>query len=143
MLMSAAEVEFIKSEIYFRASDNTNAKVSYEKAISKDFIETGLSQTQADVYLLNSSVTYNNTLKRVMEQKWITMYQASFESFTDWRRTGFPSFTVPVTNRTKGITPRRLPYPQIEINVNGNSLSAGPGIPIPYETLTTKVWWDN
>lgn len=140
ILMSAAEVEFIKSEIYFRASDNINAKASYEKGIRNDFADTGLA---ADSYILNPLVAYNNSLERIMEQKWITMFQASFESFTDWRRTGFPVLTAPTTNRTSGVTPRRLPYPQIEINVNGNSLRNGPGIPIPYVTLTTKVWWEN
>lgn len=143
ILMSAAEVEFIKSEIYFRASDNINAKASYEKAIGNDFTDTGLTSTEANSYILNPLVAYNNSLERIMEQKWITMFQASFESFTDWRRTGFPVLTIPATNRTSGVTPRRLPYPQIEINVNGNSLRNGPGIPIPYVTLTTKVWWDN
>jgi hypothetical protein len=141
ILMSAAEVEFIKSEVYFRSSNNINAKASYEKAITNDFTDTGLTEAQAQTYIL--AVPYDNSLQRIMEQKWITMFQASYESFTDWRRTGFPELTVPTTNRTNGVTPRRLPYPQIEINVNGNSLSNGPGIPIPYETLKTKVWWDN
>lgn len=141
ILMSAAEVEFIKSEIYFRASQNTNAQISYENAIKNDFIDTGLTTLQAQTYI--SGVPFNNSLQRIMEQKWITMFQASYESFTDWRRTGFPVLTSPVTNRTSGVTPRRLPYPQVEINVNGNSLRNGPGIPVPYVTLTSKVWWEN
>lgn len=139
--MSAAEIEFIKSEVYFRALDNTNAKTSYENAIKNDFIDTGLTALQAESYI--SGAPFNNSLQRIMEQKWITMFQASYESFTDWRRTGFPVLTVPVTNRTNGVTPRRLPYPQIEINVNTNSLRNGPGIPVPYVTLTSKVWWEN
>ena len=140
ILLSAAEVEFIKAEIYFRANDLANSKTAYEKAIANDF--AALSVTDP-TYITNSLVAYNNTLARIMEQKWITMYQASYESFVDWRRTGFPVLTAPTTNRTNGVTPRRLPYPQIEINVNGASLQAGPGIPVPYVTLTTKVWWDN
>jgi hypothetical protein len=35
-----------------------------------------------------------------------------------------------------------LSYPQIEINVNSASLQAGPGIPLPYVSLSNKVWWD-
>lgn len=143
LLMSAAEVEFIKSEIYFRALDNTKAQAAYEQAIRNDFIETGLTLTEANTYISNPLAAYNSSLQRIMEQKWITMFQASFESFTDWRRTGFPVLTVPTTNRTSDVTPRRFPYPQIEINVNGNSLRNGPGIPVPYKTLTTKVWWEN
>ena len=140
ILLSAAEVEFIKAEIYFRANDLSNSKIAYEKAIANDFAALGVTDA---TYITNPLVAFNNTLARIMEQKWITMYQASYESFVDWRRTGFPTLTTPITNRTGGVTPRRLPYPQIEINVNRASLQAGPGIPVPYVTLLTKVWWDN
>ncbi|KFF05280.1 SusD/RagB family nutrient-binding outer membrane lipoprotein [Flavobacterium reichenbachii] len=140
-LISASEVEFIKAEVYFRAGDLANSKIAYDKAITNDFAAVGA--TDATTYIANPLVTYNNTLQRIMNQKWITMFQASYESFVDWRRTGFPVLTSPATNRTNGVTPRRLPYPQKEINVNGASLAAGPGIPVPYVTLTTKVWWDN
>jgi hypothetical protein len=77
-----------------------------------------------------------------MEQKWITMFQGSYESWVDRRRTGFPVLTPPAINRTSGVIPRRLPYPQIEINVNTAALQAGPGIPIPFVSLGNKVWWD-
>lgn len=140
ILMSAAEVEFIKAEIYHRANDFVNSKLAYDKAITADF--TALGASNALVYLANPLVTYNSTLSRIMEQKWITMFQASYESWVDWRRTGFPTLTAPTVTRTSGVIPRRLPYPQIEINVNGASLAAGPGIPIPFESLKTKVWWD-
>jgi hypothetical protein len=141
MLISAAEVNFIKSEIYFRDSNLASAKTAYEKAITEDF--TALGATNPATYIANPLVAFDDTLSRIMEQKWITMFQGSYESWVDWRRTGFPVLTPPVINRTSGVIPRRLPYPQIEINVNGASLSAGPGVPIPYETIKTKVWWDN
>ena len=141
MLISASEVNFIKAEVYKRAGNDANAKISYESAIAQDFNALGLSSSFAS-YLANTSVAYNSTLQRIMEQKWITMYQASFESWVDWRRTGYPSLSLPLINRTSGVIPRRLPYPQIEINVNGKSLSAGPGIPVPFENMKTKMWWD-
>ncbi|EPL7677733.1 hypothetical protein [Elizabethkingia anophelis] len=43
---------------------------------------------------------------------------------------------------TGNTIPRRLSYPQIEINVNTSSLQNGPGIPVPFESLKSKVWWD-
>jgi hypothetical protein len=141
LLMSAAEVNFIKSEIYFRSSDLPNSKSSYEKAIKEDFIALGASDV--DVYMANPLVVFDNSLARIMEQKWITMFQASYESWVDWRRTGFPVLVFPEINRTNNVIPRRLPYPQIEINVNGASLSSGPGIPVPFETIKKGVWWDN
>jgi hypothetical protein len=141
MLLSAAEVHFIRSEVYFRASDPTNATSAFNSAVTEDFTSLGLTAAAAG-YLANPLVAYDGTLARIMEQKWITMFQGSYESWVDWRRTGLPLLTPSISNRTSGVIPRRLSYPQIEINVNGASLQAGPGIPLPYVSLGTKVWWD-
>lgn len=140
-LISAAEVHFIRAEVYFRASNTTQATSAYNSAISEDFASLGLSSS-ASSYLATPLVAYNGTLARIMEQKWITMFQGSYESWVDWRRTGLPVLAPSISNRTSNIIPRRLSYPQIEINVNTASLEAGPGIPVPYVSLGTKVWWD-
>jgi hypothetical protein len=141
VLMSAAEVNFIKAEVYHRASDS-RAQVAYQAAITQDFAALGLSSSAA-AYLANVNVAYNGTLQRIMEQKWITMFQASYESWVDWRRTGFPVLTPAANNATSNVIPRNLPYPDVEINSNRANLVAGPGIPIPYTGLSNRVWWDN
>ena len=141
VLMSAAEVNFIKAEVYHRASDS-RAQAAYQAAITQDFAALGLSSS-ATAYLANANVAYNGTLQRIMEQKWITMFQASYESWVDWRRTGFPALTPAASNVTSNVIPRNLPYPDVEINSNRANLVAGPGIPIPYTGLSNRVWWDN
>jgi len=141
VLMSAAEVNFIKAEVYHRASDS-RAQAAYQAAITQDFAALGLSSSAA-AYLANANVAYNGTLQRIMEQKWITMFQASYESWVDWRRTGFPVLTPAANNATSNVIPRNLPYPDVEINSNRANLVAGPGIPIPYTGLSNRVWWDN
>ena len=140
VLMSAAEVNFIKAEVYHRASDS-RAQAAYQAAITQDFAALGLSSSAA--YLANANVAYNGTLQRIMEQKWITMFQASYESWVDWRRTGFPVLTPAANNATSNVIPRNLPYPDVEINSNRANLVAGPGVPIPYTGLSNRVWWDN
>lgn len=141
VLMSAAEVNFIKAEVYHRASDS-RAQAAYQAAITQDFAALGLSSS-VGAYLANANVAYNGTLQRIMEQKWITMFQASYESWVDWRRTGFPVLTPAASNMTSNVIPRNLPYPEVEINSNRANLVAGPGIPIPYTGLSNRVWWDN
>ncbi len=142
VLMSAAEVNFIKAEVYYRASDS-RAQAAYQAAITQDFAALGLSSSSAATYLANANVAYNGTLQRIMEQKWITMFQASYESWVDWRRTGYPALTPAANNATSNVIPRNLPYPDVEINSNRANLVAGPGIPIPYTGLSNRVWWDN
>ena len=141
VLMSAAEVNFIKAEVYHRASDS-RAQAAYQAAITQDFAALGLSSS-VGAYLANANVAYNGTLQRIMEQKWITMFQASYESWVDWRRTGYPALTPAANNATSNVIPRNLPYPDVEINSNRANLVAGPGIPIPYTGLSNRVWWDN
>ena len=141
VLLSAAEVNFIKAEVYHRASDS-RVQAAYQAAITQDFAALGLSSSAA-AYLANANVAYNGTLQRIMEQKWITMFQASYESWVDWRRTGYPALTPAANNATSNVIPRNLPYPDVEINSNRANLVAGPGIPIPYTGLSNRVWWDN
>ena len=143
VLMSAAEVNFIKAEVYYRASNAASAQAAYQAAITQDFAALGLSSSSAATYLANANVAYNGTLQRIMEQKWITMFQASYESWVDWRRTGYPALTPAANNATSNVIPRNLPYPDVEINSNRANLVAGPGIPIPYTGLSNRVWWDN
>ena len=142
VLMSAAEVNFIKAEVYHRASNAASAQAAYQAAITQDFAALGLSSSAA-AYLANANVAYDGTLQRIMEQKWITMFQASYESWVDWRRTGFPVLTPAANNMTSNVIPRNLPYPEVEINSNRANLVAGPGVPIPYTGLSNRVWWDN
>ena len=143
VLMSAAEVNFIKAEVYYRASNAASAQAAYQAAITQDFAALGLSSSSAAAYLANANVAYNGTLQRIMEQKWITMFQASYESWVDWRRTGYPALTPAANNATSNVIPRNLPYPDVEINSNRANLVAGPGVPIPYTGLSNRVWWDN
>ena len=143
VLMSAAEVNFIKAEVYYRASNAASAQAAYQAAITQDFAALGLSSSSAATYLANANVAYNGTLQRIMEQKWITMFQASYESWVDWRRTGYPALTPAANNATSNVIPRNLPYPDVEINSNRANLVAGPGVPIPYTGLSNRVWWDN
>lgn len=77
ILMSAAEVNFIKAEIYFRSNDMVKSKISFDTAITQDFSALGLSG-KVSVYLADSKVAFNNSLERIMEQKWITMFQSAF-----------------------------------------------------------------
>jgi hypothetical protein len=142
-LLSYSEVQFIIAEIRFREGDHLKASAAFNNAIDADFVNVGNTAAEATTYRAQAAVAYDNTLERIMEQKWIVMFQLPYESWTDWRRTGFPVLTAAATNFTGGVIPRRLPYPQLEINLNRSSLESGPGVPVPYEALKAKVWWDN
>lgn len=139
LFMSFSELNYIIAEVQQRAGNTVGASSAYTKALDADFSALRVDGT---AYKARPEVVFNGSLQRIMEQKWITMFQAPYESWVDWRRTGFPVLTPAVTNRTGGVIPRRFSYPQLEINLNGQALANGPGIPIPYKTILVGVWWD-
>jgi hypothetical protein len=142
ILLSYSEVQFIVAEVRLRQNNILAATTAYNNAITADFLFVGNTAAEATAFLAKPAVAFDGSLSRLMEQKWIVMFQAPYESWTDWRRTGFPVLTPAAINFTQGVIPRKLPYPQFEINLNRASLEAGPGVPVPFESLKQKVWWD-
>lgn len=76
-----------------------------------------------DDYLAQSLVAYDGTLDRIMEQKWIASWQASVESFMDWRRTGLPELHVG-WNSYRAQIPLRYAYDNTELQNNPTNSQA-------------------
>lgn len=105
-----------------------SAEEWYNKGIEASF-DTWLDSYQDDVdaysgavktyeaYIAQPSVAYDGTLERIIEQKWIASWQASTESWMDWRRTGFPSLQVGWAS-FRGQIPVRYAYFNTELQNN-------------------------
>lgn len=82
-------------------------------------------------------------LKQIGEQVWIATINNFYETFANWRRTGYPELT-PVNypgNVTNGTIPRRLEYSQGEASVNAANFDEAVQR-IGGDLFTTRVWWD-
>ncbi len=78
-------------------------------------------------------------LKYIITQKWFCMCgNEGIEAWTEWRRTGYPTFFVHSPNSVIGAGnfPVRLPYPASEISNNLNFPKSG------QPAMTSRVWWD-
>lgn len=73
-----------------------------------------------DSYIAQPSVAFNNTLQRIMEQKWIASWQACNEAYMDWRRTGYPALTVGWASY-RGAIPLRFAYDNTELQNNATN----------------------
>lgn len=80
--------------------------------------------------------TVQERLQHIITQKWFSMCgNQGIESWTEWRRTGFPTFFKVSVNSVIGENfPVRFPYPDDETSNNLN-------FPGPKQ-VTQKVWWD-
>lgn len=71
-------------------------------------------------YIAQPTVAFDNTLQRIIEQKWIASWQACNEAFMDWRRTGFPTLTVGWAS-FRGAIPIRFAYDNTELQNNATN----------------------
>ncbi|MFI5154150.1 MAG: SusD/RagB family nutrient-binding outer membrane lipoprotein [Chitinophagales bacterium] len=70
-----------------------------------------------NTYIAQPLVQFDGSLQRIIEQKWIASWQASCESFMDWRRTGFPSIQVG-WGSLRAAVPVRFAYANSELSNN-------------------------
>ncbi|WP_265714669.1 SusD/RagB family nutrient-binding outer membrane lipoprotein [Sphingobacterium sp. InxBP1] len=140
-LFSAAESKFLQAEAVVRGWGTGDAKVLFESGITTSFAATG-NANDATKYIAQApdAKFEGNTeakVKAIITQKYYAMcgFQG-FESWTEWRRTGYPTFftTSIASTLGEGRMPLRMPYANSEATSNANY----PGNVVIY----TPVWWD-
>lgn len=133
-LVTYREMQFIIAECALELSDPTTANTAYLEAIDASFQELGFDAASQDflTYIENEDVNPGAsglTKEHVISQKYIGLW-LNPETFTDWRRTGFPNLSP-----TSGLMmPVRWDYPETEYLTNTNA-------PTEVDIFSDKVWW--
>lgn len=103
-----------------------------------------VSAASITTYLTANPYVPASGLQMINTQYWAATILNDYETFANWRRSGFPAL-VPVNypnNVTGGTIPRRLIYPQSEAALNGDNYNAAIAKITGGNTLTGRVWWD-
>ncbi len=142
--MSYAESKFIEAEALLMGRGDAAAA----EAALKEAIEASLNKIvgSADMDYVNTHGTLTTLgsqeeqLAQIIGQKYLGLYSHGLENWTDYRRTGLPDLT-PVEGgnnafNNNGEIPRRLPYPQTEIDLNESN------VPITSPDFQDRFWWD-
>ena len=132
------KVKGTKTGTYSRSNGGYTVKAAeahaaFVAAVKASLARTGVSDADATAFMAQANVDPGATaltLENIMTQKYVAMY-TQCESWTDWRRTGFPALTAVRGNEV----PRRFPYPQSERLYNTRNMPAG-------LTIFSRVWWD-
>jgi len=128
VLVSYAEALFLKAEAEARLS-NSAAITDLNAAITASMSEvTGVPFTGT------LPITYtaaNTTIHTVILEKWKAMFANPVESYSDYRRTGYPVLKMNPIGLLPYI-PKRLPTPEQERTTNPNA---------PTPSLGTPVWY--
>jgi hypothetical protein len=132
-LMSYAEVKFIEAEARYKLNPADPLAVDACNEGIKASLQREGVYGDGTWFNANKVTAANITLEKIMVQKYLSSF-LQIETWTDWRRTGFPVLVKATGAVTAGI-PRRLPYPDDERLYNGGNMPAG-------LTIMSRVWWD-
>ena len=134
-----AESNFLQAEAVSRGWGLGSASALFTAGINASFATDGIPDSAAS-YLLNAPdaqfpAATSAQLQAIITQKYYAMCGSQgFEAWTEWRRTGFPTFFVPSAASSGRPFPLRFLYPQSELTGNLNYPGTVPE--------TTPVWWD-
>ena len=142
--MTLAELRFIQAEALLNIGQTKLAYDAYLAGIKASCNFFGLDEQTTNDYLASSGVDVgeaNLTVETIINQKYIALYNQQ-ETWTDWRRTGFPKLELPTGAAVQQIV-RRMIYPQSERLYNGDNLAKADGYtPVTQDFIVSKMWWD-
>jgi hypothetical protein len=115
-LISASEVHFILAEAAQKGWAAGGAKGHYEAGIKASFTTWTVGGSY-DAYITQTGVAFDNTLKQIIEQKWIASWTAATEAWFDYRRTGLPELKAGPAAKRQAL-PLRFYYMRDELNIN-------------------------
>ncbi|AWV99023.1 SusD/RagB family nutrient-binding outer membrane lipoprotein [Arcticibacterium luteifluviistationis] len=148
--ISYAEVEFMLAEAAVKGWITTDSETHFSNGINaamNSWAAFGVqTPAQADINAYIEGLGYasaDNKLELIGEQYWAATYLNHIESWSNWRRTGYPALTPTSdpNNMTGGTIPRRLRYYENEIGTNPENYKtaiARQGA----DLMTTRIWWD-
>ncbi len=141
--MTSFETSFLLAEAAERGLINADAKNLYEMGVSQAF-DYWKTAAPAD-YLTIGKAAYglNNTnkLEQIATQKWIANIGNGYESWIDWRRTGFPTLKTISASLNNDLLPVRMPYPNTEAALNTTNYNTA-AANADNNSINAKVWWD-
>lgn len=150
IFMTYAEVLFLTAEAVEKGWATGDAAQLYADGVTaamkqSSIYDASLAVDDADIttYLTNNPYSSADYERILGEQVWVATFLNEYETFANWRRTGYPALT-PVDypgNVTGGTIPRRLRYSEGELSSNPDNYAAAIARQGADE-FTTRVWWD-
>lgn len=143
-------------------SEGLNAYLANKSKVS-NYVDPLKGQNDQDYDYsapLNTNVTvawqdgdFEQSLERIITQKWIANFPNGMEAWSEYRRTGYPKLMPMAANESKGVVDdqegaRRMSYPVNEYRENKEYVEAAAATlgeesnTKKGDTMATHVWWD-
>lgn len=153
-LISYAEHELMAAEAILKGWISGDASAKFTMGVTAAIdawtaFDAAFATSASDVSAYISSRGFDSAsaadkLRLIGEEYWAATWLNDIESWSNWRRTGFPELTpTSDPNRYQGIDiiPRRLKYWENEISANPSNISAAISR-MGADEFNTRVWWD-
>ncbi len=115
---------------------NDVAKAASVKVITDAKINNYIAAVLAKYDAANA----NGKLELIMTEKWIANFGFAIDSYSDYRRTGYPIMYDPnADNIPFTVTSRGYP---VSLAYNANALNLNQNAPAPKTVTTDRVFWD-
>ncbi len=162
VLMTAAEVWFLRAEAALRGWSAESPKECYERGVRESFAQWNIQSEAVEQYLLSDNVAadyvdaFNSSydikarclvspkweedvdrevkLEKIITQKWIACYPEGCEAWTEQRRTGYPRLFPVKENRSEGLIDTEIMIRRLNFPVNLKYTS-----PEQYDKLCEKL----
>ena len=137
-LATSSESLFILAEAAQRGWITGNAETFYNEAVKQSLLTWGQG-TNYSTFINEVDVKYNNTLQRIIEQKWVASWNCSVEAWMDFRRTGYPAL-IAGPGSAQPVLPVRFIYGNNELLANEDNANAAIANiqETPYSTVRGK-----
>lgn len=157
IVITSAEVNFLKAEAFERWGTTGNAQTAYEQAVTDavkftyylnelgEGDEPEVTPTEITDLLATTSVGYTGTsnekLEKIWTQKWLSFgFMQSVQSWSELRRTKYPilSFTPDTSTAGYELPSSRLVYTPNEKTFNAANYAKVAA----HDVSTGKIFWD-
>ncbi|MFR8357731.1 MAG: SusD/RagB family nutrient-binding outer membrane lipoprotein [Parabacteroides sp.] len=108
------------------------------RVVQEQQIEEYLSQG-----LFEKATTTEEKLNLIGTEFWVATFLNGYESYANWRRTGYPRLTPASyqSSPNKGTIPLRFRYPTEEYSINEDNVAEAVNNQ-GEDKMSTAVWWD-
>lgn len=153
LLLMPSESKLLHAEAALRGWVQGDANALFEEAVRLSMQEqqvaygVAIDEVEVEAYLaqdLFANATGTEAKLQVLgEQYWVATFMNGFESYANWRRTGYPKLTPTsyTGSESNGQIPRRIPYATDEYTINKANVEAA-NARQGADNVNTRVWWD-
>jgi len=142
-LMQYSEVQFALAEAAEKGFINGSSQTYYQEAINATF-DYYNTEVPADYFSRDAIALTGNqedNLKKILTQKWFSLFNVGHEAWFNIRRTGIPELTPGPDNLNNDMYPSRYLYPESEQAVNSANYQEAVNR-IGGDNINTECWWE-